>query len=160
MIEAWLSAAATSGLSLPAVVPAGRVDHRASTVLASAAKSASGSFIRSCQGPKTGIVGRRPLPEIAAPSGHDLGPQVLGGQRQEEDRRLERVGLGQGGADQVIADALAGRLREQGVLAVEELPQLGPLGVGLLLELDAAGPRLRALDERQLEGASLLAKTP
>ncbi len=97
------------------------------------------------------IACRRALLEEAAPACHNMGPQILGRQREEEDRRFQRVGLGQRGSHQVIASALAGCFQQHRVLAVEQLPQLGAFGRRLLLELGASGHGFGPPGERQLQ---------
>ena len=151
-VEHGASASATSGFNWPGSVPAragppsGERRRRPS-----AAKSASASAIRSCQGPKTGSSGSDSLLEEPPPPRDDLRAQVLGGQREEEDRRLERVRRRRRGPDQVVGRPLPRRFGEELVLAVEELPELAPLRRGLLLELARLAVRVRPVDQRQLE---------
>ena len=108
-----------------------------------------------------GIVRLGSLLQIAPPPRDDLWTQIVGSQREEENRGLQRIRRRGGCPDQIVGRPLPRRFGEEFVLTVEKLPQLDPLGGDLLF-----GSRQRPdlWSGRSIKGsssgASLLAKTP
>ena len=153
---------AISGLSWPGAVPGGTVlpalDDRAGLL----GEVGIGKPMSSPHGPKTGSSAVRVSGQIPPPARNDLRPKLLGRERHEEDRVLERVGLRRRRREQVIADAAAGGL---GLLA-ELLRRCAarsscPLGRELFLETWPSPAMLAAAaNSGSSGGSSLLAKTP
>ena len=136
------------------MVPAGRVDHRASDRARLGGEVGVGELHQVVPGAEDRVVGRRSLLEVAAPAGHDLGPQVLGRQRQEEDGRLERVGLGQWRRGRGSRRRAGGRSPAAAAYwSSRNFRSSARLAPACFSNSAQPGSALQALDERQLAGA-------